>query len=118
MFALRDADLHLRILGCADGPASFNAEATQKDCFVVSCDPLYRFDADEILTRIHATFDKVIDQPQRNQSQFLWDAIPSIEDLGDDACASEVAGWVKRSGKRQPVDPVNRMRRTFQREVT
>ena len=26
MFALSDADLHLRVLGCADGPASFNAE--------------------------------------------------------------------------------------------
>jgi hypothetical protein len=27
MFAPSDADLRLRVLGCADGPASFNAEA-------------------------------------------------------------------------------------------
>jgi hypothetical protein len=29
MFALSDADLRLRILGCADGPASFNVEFTE-----------------------------------------------------------------------------------------
>jgi hypothetical protein len=30
MFALTDADLQLKILGCADGPASFNTEAIQR----------------------------------------------------------------------------------------
>jgi hypothetical protein len=31
MFVLSSDDLRLRILGCADGPASFNAEATPLD---------------------------------------------------------------------------------------
>ena len=30
MFALSDDDLTLRILGCGDGPASFNAEANRR----------------------------------------------------------------------------------------
>ena len=30
MFALTEADLSLRIVGCGDGPASFNAEATRR----------------------------------------------------------------------------------------
>ena len=30
MFGLGDAELRLRILGCADGPASFNAEGTRR----------------------------------------------------------------------------------------
>ncbi len=38
MFALTDSDLEKRILGCADGPASFNAELTANGGSVVSCD--------------------------------------------------------------------------------
>jgi hypothetical protein len=44
MFVLSDADLGLRILSCADGPASFNAESTRRGTAVVSMDPLYRLD--------------------------------------------------------------------------
>ena len=40
MFALSEADAQLRMLGCADGPASFNADATRQGASVVSCDPL------------------------------------------------------------------------------
>jgi hypothetical protein len=36
MFALTDAELGLRIIGCGDGPASFNAEATRRGTAVVS----------------------------------------------------------------------------------
>jgi hypothetical protein len=38
MFALTKIDLSLGILGCADGPASFNAEATRQGRRVVSTD--------------------------------------------------------------------------------
>jgi hypothetical protein len=48
MFAFEDADLGSQILGCADGPASFNAEATRRGAFVVSCDPIYRLLPDDI----------------------------------------------------------------------
>jgi hypothetical protein len=58
MFALRDEDLALRILRCGDGPASFNAEATRRGCRVVSCDPIYRWNASQMRNRVEATFDQ------------------------------------------------------------
>jgi len=81
MFALSDIDLRQKILGCADGPASFNAEATQRGSRVVSCDPLYRFDGEQIRCRIDATFPEVMEQTRKNAGQFVWNDIPSIEEL-------------------------------------
>jgi hypothetical protein len=82
MFALTDSDLRLNIIGCGDGPASFNAEATRRGCRVVSCDPIYRFNAVEVRERITATYDTVIEQTRRNAEEFVWDTIVSVEDLG------------------------------------
>lgn len=82
MFMLIDADLRLRILGCADGPASFNAEATRRESTVVSADPLYRLEAVQIRNRIAATYDHVLDQTRRNAEAFVWDTIGSVEALG------------------------------------
>ena len=62
MFAPSEADLRKRIVGCADGPASFNAELTARGGQVVSCDPLYRFTTAEIREQIRVTFDQVIEQ--------------------------------------------------------
>jgi hypothetical protein len=63
MFALSDADhLKLRILGCADGPASFNAESARRGTAVVSIDPLYRLDSSTIRDRITATYDQMLEQ--------------------------------------------------------
>src|SRR5215813_10336341 len=62
MFALSEEDLRGRILGCADGPASFNAEAHRRGYRVVSCDPLYRFDRQQIRRRIDATCNDVLEQ--------------------------------------------------------
>jgi Regulator of ribonuclease activity B len=45
MFALSDEDLTLRILGCCEGPASFNAKVTRRGSTVISCDPIYRWHA-------------------------------------------------------------------------
>ncbi len=59
MFALTDADLAKRILGCADGPASFNAEMTGIGRSVVSCDPIYEFSAEEIRQRIDVTYPQM-----------------------------------------------------------
>jgi len=81
MFALSSDDLHKRIVGCADGPASFNAEATEAGLSVVSCDPLYRFSADEIRQRISETSDIIIEQTRGNQDEFVWTSIRSIEEL-------------------------------------
>jgi len=52
MFGLREAERAVSILGCADGPASFNAEGTAAGMRIVSVDPLYAFAAREIRARI------------------------------------------------------------------
>ena len=83
MFALSDGDLDRRILGCADGPASFNAEATARGSRVVSCDPLYRFSADAIGARIDDVYEQVIDQTRANADTFVWTTIASVEQLGN-----------------------------------
>ena len=82
MFALSDADLQLRILGCADGPASFNAEATWRGASVISIDPLYRLDTRTIRDRVAASYDQMLEQARRNTQQFVWDTIRSVEELG------------------------------------
>lgn len=82
MFALTDADMGLRILGCADGPASFNAAATRRGMRVTSCDPMYRCEAAEIRQRIAATYDTVLEQTRKNAAEFVWTAITSVEELG------------------------------------
>lgn len=83
MFALSDADLERQILGCGDGPASFNAEATRRGGHVVSCDPIYRFETPQIEQRIATTFDQIIDQTRRNAHEFVWgDGIGTVEELG------------------------------------
>jgi hypothetical protein len=82
MFSLSESDLILKILGCADGPASFNAEATQTDTRVVSCDPLFAFSAEEIRARIEETYEPLLEEVRRNASEFVWDDIKSVEDLG------------------------------------
>ena len=81
MFVLSDDDLTRRILGCGDGPASFNADATRRGATVISCDPIYRWDAAEIRQRIADTREKILDQTRRNVGEFLWDSIRSVDEL-------------------------------------
>ena len=84
MFALTAADLASRILGCGDGPASFNAEATIRGHRVISCDPLYQFSTAEIQQRIADTYPVVMAQTRANAAHFVWDAaIPSPDALGE-----------------------------------
>jgi len=82
MFALIDADLGLKILDCAGGPASFNAEATQLGASVVSVDPLYGFDAQAIRSRIDTTYAQIMDETKRHSHQFVWNSIASVDELG------------------------------------
>src|SRR5688500_10838581 len=80
MLALTEDDLHRRILGCADGPASFNAELSASRGSIVSCDPLYRFSAEKIRQRIDESFPTVIEQTRKNPAEFVWDDnIPNVE---------------------------------------
>ena len=82
MFALSADDLNKRILGCGDGPASFNAELTKRGGTVVSIDPLYAFSVDDIRRRIDETFDEVMRQTHDNKDEFVWKHIRSIDKLG------------------------------------
>jgi hypothetical protein len=82
MFALSDADLRLRILGCAEGPASFNTEATRRGTEVISIDPLYQLGIAKIRDRIATTYDRMLRQPRRNSQEFVWHTIGSVEELG------------------------------------
>jgi len=88
MFALDEADLKKRIVGCGDGPASFNQELTARGGTVVSVDPIYRFTAAQIRERIDATYDNVIEQTRANQEKFVWTTIGSVEELGRTRMAS------------------------------
>jgi len=82
MFALADTDLHRHILGCGDGPASFNAVLTGWGGRVVSVDPLYQYSREEIRQRIDETFYLVMEQTRKNTHEFLWTTITSVEELG------------------------------------
>ncbi len=81
-FSLSDKDLKKSILGCADGPASFNAVCTAGGGSVVSADPLYRFSAEEIRGRIDETVGGIMDGLRDNMDSFVWTDIPSVEALG------------------------------------
>ena len=57
MFGFDESNLGGGILGCGDGPASFNAEMSAQGHTVVSVDPLYAVSAAAIERRVEETFD-------------------------------------------------------------
>lgn len=79
---LSAGDLAGRTLGCGDGPASFNAEATAAGHAVVSCDPIYALTAGDIRRRVGETYDAVITQVERHPERFVWDFFRDADDLG------------------------------------
>ena len=82
MFDLSRQDLASRILGCGDGPASFNCILTGRGGHIVSVDPIYHFSAAEIGSRIDEIYEEVINQTEKNKAEFVWDNISSVEELG------------------------------------
>ncbi len=83
LFALTDGDLAGTVLGCGDGPASFNAEATALGHRVVSCDPIYAFSAGEIERRVEECYDVVIPQVVQTRDGFVWDYFRDPNHLGE-----------------------------------
>ena len=82
MFALSEDDLKKRILGCGDGPASFNAEATKRGSKVTSCDPVYQFESKEIRRRIDEVYTEIMAKMTQGAGSYIWDSLGSVEELG------------------------------------
>jgi hypothetical protein len=81
MFNLSAQDLQSKILGVADGPASFNATATKQGSQVISIDPVYNFSGEEINQRFEAVVDNIIAQVQATPDDWVWSYHKSPEDL-------------------------------------
>ncbi len=82
MFGLSESDLAGRFLGCGDGPASFNAEATAQGYSVISCDPIYEFSTEEIEERVEDCYVKVISAVRLNPKGFVWEYFHDPDHLG------------------------------------
>ena len=83
MFGLSEDDLNKRILGCGDGPASFNAEATGRGCQITSCDPVFQFQPEEIRRRIDDVYPEIMAKVQQGAENYIWDSLGSVEQLGE-----------------------------------
>lgn len=81
MFQLTEHDQKRRILGCGDGPASFNAEMTQCGRSVISFDPIYNFSSSQILERFEASRETVISQVKAHPQNYVWTYHRSPEQL-------------------------------------
>lgn len=81
MFELTAVDLQKTILGCSDGPASFNAKLSRRGGRIISVDPVYQFSAEQIENRIEAVYPEVLSQVTINQQDFIWDTIKNVADL-------------------------------------
>lgn len=82
MFSLSKEDTHKSILGCGDGPSSFNSSLTKLGRNVISFDPIYQFTKEQIKHRIDQTYGIVISQMRSNKDGYLWNTIKSVEELG------------------------------------
>jgi hypothetical protein len=81
IFNLSPIDLNKEILSVADGPASFNAEATKLGGKIVSIDPIYHFTAAEIFAQFNAVVDDIIHQIIITPDDWVWSYHKSPEDL-------------------------------------
>ncbi|MFK8183686.1 MAG: SAM-dependent methyltransferase [Phormidesmis sp.] len=81
MFSLTEADLNQSILSVADGPASFNAEGTERGDRIQSLDPLYAFSALEIRNRFYAVRNNIIQQIRDTPEDWVWSYHASPDDL-------------------------------------
>lgn len=88
MFALSPRDLEARVLGCGDGPASFNAELSRRGGHVVSIDPLYECRAEAIADRIREVTPVVLGQLRQNLDAFVWHHFDSVDAVGASRHAS------------------------------
>ena len=81
MFSLSSLKAGDTVIGCGDGPASFNAEATSRGISVTSVDPLYVFSNAELEQRINEARDEVMPQVRARVDDFIWQSIKSPDEL-------------------------------------
>jgi len=72
-----------KILGCGDGPSSFNAKGSKLGFDITSIDPIYQFSKDEIKKRVEQTSTIIIEEIINNRDDFVWDYISSPDELID-----------------------------------
>jgi len=81
MFALSDDDLNKKMVGIGDGPASFNAEMFAWQKTVISVDPLYIFNAEEIEKQFYSVVDNIISQVKATPDDWVWSYHRTAEHL-------------------------------------
>ncbi len=82
MFNLADDTLkNCKILGCGDGPASFNEEVTALGGSVVSIDPTYQFTTEQIASRIDEVAEEVMAEVRKKHEDFVWKNIANPDAL-------------------------------------
>ena len=80
MFKLTEEDLNKKILGVADGIASFNAEMTKLGKTVISVDPLYMYSGKELEEQFYNVIDIVVDQLNSTREDYRWNFFKSPEE--------------------------------------
>ncbi len=81
MFALTEADKQRKILGCGDGPASFNAEWTARGGVVISLDPIYEFSGLQIKARFDGVIDDVMANVDVTSDRWVWHFQQNLQGL-------------------------------------
>lgn len=82
MFDMSERDMAAKILGCGDGPASFNAEMSALGHAAVSCDPIYAFSKEQIARRVEDTYAPIVEQVRLNAQRYVWTEFRDPDDLG------------------------------------
>ncbi len=81
MFGLTEADLGLRLLDVAAGPAGFTAEATARGGNATAADPIYLYSRADLGRRIHETLDLVIEKTRAARDAYLWIEVRDPDEL-------------------------------------
>jgi len=81
MFSLSNKDLQKKILGCGDGPSSFNAELTILGGDITSIDPIYEFTKVQLSKRIDEVAIEVMAMVDKNSAHFVWKSIKNPNEL-------------------------------------
>lgn len=82
VFGLSESDLAGWVLGCADGPASFNAEGTALGHRIISCDPTYAYSSKVFEQRFETCYDTVLSQVKENIGKYNWGYFRDPDHLG------------------------------------